>query len=115
MSVFSSWSYTAKATFWAPTLDEFGEPSAWARSVFDCSFTAGGNLGLDSVFEQFQPKTTIYLEASDLDAPQEGWYVVTEESADASPPDTAEIVRMVMKYDPSTFIEGLPDRKVVTG
>lgn len=115
MGSMSSWSYTAKATFWAPAFDEFNQPSIFVRSVFNCSFIKGGELALDSQQQQFLPETTIYLEATDADAPEVGWRVVLGEVLGASPPSGAEIVRVARKHDSSTFNEGTPDRVIMTG
>jgi hypothetical protein len=114
MGTFSAWSYTAKATFWAPTMDEYDQPSSFVRSVLRCSFAAGGNLAVDSAGEQFTPRTTIYLEAEDADAPQVGWRVAIGDIDGASPPTDAEIIRMATKHDASLFSEGTPDRVLVT-
>lgn len=115
MGTFSSWSYTAKATFWTPTSDEFGQPSGWTRAVFDCSYKAGGNLSSDDQRERFIPNTTIFLEAEDGAVPSIGSYVIIGESSASEPPDDAEVVRVVMKHDPSLFDEGTPDRVLLTG
>jgi len=114
MTTFSAWSYTATATFWAPTLDAYSQPSAWARSTFACSFKAGGRQGVSSTGEEFVPNQTIYLEASVASAPKEGWKVKIGNVTDASPPSDAQTVRAVMQHDPSTFGEGLPDFVVMT-
>jgi hypothetical protein len=114
MGTFSGWSYTAKATFWDPTMDEYDQPVSYVRSVLSCSFKAGGNLAVDSVGEQFTPKTTIYLEAEDADTPKVGWRVAIGDIAGASPPSDAEIIRMAMKHDASLFAEGTPDRVLMT-
>jgi hypothetical protein len=115
MSSFSSWNYTAKATFWAPVRDAFDQPTSWVRHVFDCTFKAGGFLMLGAGTEQFLPKTFVYLEASDEDVPKIGWKMKPGLSTASAPPDDAEVVRIVRTFDPSTFNEGLPDREVVTG
>lgn len=114
MGSFSSWSYTARCTVWEPTLDEFGQPSAFARSVFACSYKAGGNLALDDKAEQFAPRTTVWLEASEADKPKAGSFLVIGESLDASPPSDAQIIRVVMDHDPTLFDEGTPDRVLLT-
>ena len=115
MGTFSEWSYTATITVWEPTLDEYGQPSAWTRSTYSASFRAGGNLSNDDAGEQFYPQTTIWLAATDADAPAVGSKVVTELSTATSPPDSAETIRSVTKHDPSLFDEGTPDRVVLTG
>lgn len=115
MGTFSSWSYTAKCTVWEPTFDEYGQPSAYTRTVYNCSYKAGGTLSLDDVQERFMPKTTIYLEAADADAPKVGSYVLTSLSLASSPPANAEVIRVAMKHDPSLFDEGTPDRVLLTG
>ena len=115
MGTFSDWSYTAKCTVWEPTFDEYDQPSAYTRTVYNCSFKAGGTLGLDDQQERFLPQTTIYLAALDADAPKVGSYVALSESTDVNPPDTAEVIRVVTKHDPSLFDEGVPDRVVMTG
>lgn len=115
MSSFSNWSYTARATFWRPTYDEFSQPSGWTRSEFRCSFKAGGSQPVGDTSEQFMPKQVIYLEAAVEDAPQNGDRVAIGVDTSANPPDTSDTVRMVRRYDPSTFSEGLPDYEVTTG
>lgn len=115
MSVFSSWSYRSKATFWRPTLDAFGQPSTYARSVVACSFRAGGRQALDDSGEEFVPKTTVFLESAVGDAPAPGDLLLIGESTDASPPQGFETVRAVRRFDPDTFNEGLPDYEVMTG
>ncbi len=115
MSTLSAWSYTATATFWRPSFDEFSQPSGYARVVRSCSFKAGGRLALDDMGEEFAPKTTIYLEISVADAPKNGDYLAIGTVTGASPPDNAEVVRSVRQFDPSTFSEGLPDWEVMTG
>lgn len=70
---------------------------------------------LDDRGERFRPKTQIYLEAEDADAPKRGSYVQLSESSEDSPPDGAEVIRSTMVHDPSLFDEGTPDRVVVTG
>ena len=115
MGTFSSWSYTAKATFWTPTYDEYNQPGNWSRATFDCSYKAGGNLSLDDQQERFKPNTTIFLEADDASVPAVGSRVVIGTSSAAEPPDSAEVVRVVQKHDPSLFDEGTPDRVLMTG
>lgn len=115
MGTFSDWSYTAKCTVWEPTFDEYDQPSSYSRTVYDCSFKAGGNLSLSDQQERFIPATTIWLEAEDADAPKVGSLVVLSESTDASPPASAEVIRVSQKHDPSLFDEGTPDRVVLTG
>lgn len=115
MGTFSRWAFTAKVTFWAPTVDAFGQPSAWIRSVFPCSFTRGGRLLVDDSAEQFMPKTVVWLEATDATAPKVGWKMKVGEVTDLAPPDDAETVRLATGYDPSTFNEGTPDRMVASG
>lgn len=115
MGTFSSWSYTAKATFWTPTYDEYNQPGSWSRATFDCSYKAGGTLALDDQQERFIPKTTIFLEAEDADVPEVGSRVVLGASEASSPPDTAEVVRVVTAHDPTLFDEGTPDRVLMTG
>ena len=114
MSVLSNWSYTAKATFWTPTLDSHGQPSGYTRSVFNCSFRAGGRQAVDNTGEEFVPTTVIYLESAVANAPQPGSFVALEESVEASPVAEAETVRSVKRSDESTFAEGLPDYEVMT-
>ena len=114
MSVLSNWSYTASATFWTPTLDEFGQPSGYVRSNFNCSFRAGGRQAVDSTGEEFVPSTVIYLESNESGAPAPGDLVALVESTDSTPPPEAETVRAVRRSDPSTFLEGLPDYEVMT-
>lgn len=115
MGTFSSWSYTAKATFWTPTYDEFNQPGDWTRTVFNCSYKAGGNLSLDDQQERFIPKTTIFLEAEDGDVPLVGSRVILGESPATNPPASAEVVRVVTAHDPTLFDEGTPDRVLMTG
>ncbi|MDH5796929.1 MAG: hypothetical protein OEZ19_00050 [Paracoccaceae bacterium] len=115
MGTFSDWSYTAKCTVWEPTLDEYDQPSSYTRTVHDCSFKAGGDLAANDVGERFMPKTTIYLAATDANAPKVGSYVVTGESLASAPTVDAEIIRAAMKHDSSLFDEGTPDRVLVTG
>lgn len=114
MSKFSNWSYTALATFWRPTLDEFGQPSSYVRTVRSCSYMAGGKQAVSDMGDEFVPRTTIYLESSTATAPKAGDLVVIGESAEASPIAGYETVRLVKVFDPSTFNEGLPDYEVAT-
>ena len=114
MSVFSSWAYTAKATFWRPTLDAFGQPTGYVRTVRSVDYAAGGKQSLDSAGEEFVPATSIYLESAAGDAPAPGDLVVIGESVSASPAAGYETVRTVRRWNPSTFNEGLPDYEVMT-
>lgn len=115
MGNFSSWSYTGRCTVWEPTFDAYGQPTSYTRTVFNCSYKAGGNLALDDRAERFIPKSTIWLEAEDADVPKVGSYVVLADSVATSPPDGAEVIRVVQKHDPSLFDEGTPDRVLMTG
>lgn len=110
MSIFSSWSYNTLATFWAPTFDEYMQPSAWTRHTFYCSFRTGGRE--DS--EEFVPNYVICLESAVVDAPQTGWKVMLSDVADASPPAAAQVIREARQYDAATFREGLPDWELLT-
>jgi hypothetical protein len=114
VSSFSRWSYTATATFWRPTLDEFGQPSSYVRTVRSCSFMAGGKQGVADTGEEFIPRTTLYLESSEASAPKAGDLVTIGTSTAASPISGYETVRLVKRFDPSTFNEGLPDYEVAT-
>lgn len=115
MGTFSAWSYTAKCTVWEPTLDDFGQPSAYVRTVYACTFSAGGNLANDDRGEEFMPRSRIWLEADDANAPKVGSYVILAENLEANPPESAEIIRVAMKHDESLFNEGTPDRVLLTG
>lgn len=115
MGTFSSWSYTAKVTVWEPTLDAYGQPSAYARTTYNCSFRAGGDLRLDDRGEQFVPRTTLFLEAEVGSQPKVGSFIQLADSQEASPPEGAEVVRIVTRHDPSLFGEGTPDWEIATG
>jgi len=114
VSIFSRWSYTATATFWRPTLDEFGQPSSYVRTVRSCSFMAGGQQSVSDSGEEFIPRTTLYLESSVASAPKAGDLVAIGTSTATSPPSGYETIRRVKRFDPSTFNEGLPDYEVAT-
>lgn len=115
MSVFSSWDYNAKATFWRPTLDAFAQPSSYERVVRYCTFTAGGRQAVDDMGEQFVPRTVIFLESAVASAPKAGDYFVVGDISGDTPPAAAETVRSVRQIDTVTFNEGLPDWEVTTG
>ena len=114
MSVFSSWDFTAVVTIWRPVLDEFNDATSWGRTTFKCSFMEGGLLAVDDRSEEFQPRSTIYLEAEDANLPAVGDVLVLGDDASSEPPDHAETVRSVRTANSNTFLEGTPDRVLLT-
>ena len=114
MSIFSRWSYRSTATFWAPTLNAFGEATGWSRSTVSCSYQSGGRQMVSSTGEEFTPATIVHFESDPAAAPKPGWTMAIGNLADLSPPAEAETVRSVRRFDPATFNEGLPDYEVGT-
>lgn len=114
MGVFSSWSYQSLVTFWEPTLDLFSQPTWSMPIVFRCSYKRGGDLMIDDHAEQFSPRTRVWLEASDAEAPRVGWKMKIGNVAGSAPPADAETVRMIVVHDSSTFDEGTPDIVIAT-
>ncbi|WP_106478110.1 hypothetical protein [Phytohalomonas tamaricis] len=106
MSKTANWSYQNVATIWPEgERDPVTRQPTWGEPfTIACTFEAGGDLQADDNGQQFSPRYTVYHEDQRTIAVGSR-ILIGVESADTTPPSSAESVRRTGMWDMSFFNE----------
>lgn len=118
MSSLSSWSYTATATIWPATVDQYGQPSYGTPYTIACTWADTGDTQTDDNGSEFTPASTFWFEAEyGSTIPQRGDYIAKFDQTATADPLTVngQMIKKVTSWDVSMFgANETPDWAVFT-